>query len=81
MDSRDHHTKKTSVFRCPDCRQISPGNEWLLFEDNGKVKCPKCLMLSSIKGLKRIQVEHLERGRIWVNIDRNVNFKSAKPCH
>lgn len=63
--------KEISVCRCPHCRSTSHVNEWILLEDKGNVRCPKCSLLSSTKDLKRINVELFRRGRIWVNIDKN----------
>lgn len=74
MENKNNRAKEISVYRCPHCRQMSHDYEWILLEDKGKVQCPKCSLLSSTTVLKRIHIELLRRGRIWVNLNHNVNF-------
>ena len=67
MTLTNDHVKEMSVYRCPNCRQISHVYECILLKEKEKYQCPNCRLLCSTSQLKAIHVELLKRGRIWVN--------------
>lgn len=67
MENKNNRQKELTVYRCPHCHQLSHAHEWVLLEQEGSVQCPKCSLSTSSMILKRIHVELLRRGRIWVD--------------